>query len=225
MTSEAVYKLVEEEIILGRLKPRERLPESALCRRLKVSRTLLREVFRRLEGVGLLTLQPNRGVVVRDFSPSEVEDVYYLRTALERAAIPLIIQRVRPEDIRGLRTLAREFETACRRGAMAEMILTNLAFHRRLTQMSGNAFLRQSLEASHLQTHQIRYLAWLDPARVHRSIREHKAILGALARRDAATLWRVVRAHLAAGQGDYRRIFPVGERSDDLPRVRHPRAG
>ena len=88
MTSDAVYRLLEKEIILGHLKPRERLPESALCRRLKASRTLLREVFRRLEGAGLVTFQSNRGVAVRDFSPSEVEDVYYLRTVLERAAIP-----------------------------------------------------------------------------------------------------------------------------------------
>ena len=88
MTSDVVYKLLEKEIILGHLKPRERLPESALCRRLKASRTLLREVFRRLEGAGLVAFQPNRGVAVRDFSPSEVEDVYYLRTALERPRVP-----------------------------------------------------------------------------------------------------------------------------------------
>ena len=225
MTSDAVYRLLEKEIILGHLKPRERLPESALCRRLKASRTLLREVFRRLEGAGLVALQPNRGVAVRDFSPSEVEDVYYLRTALERAAIPLIIQRVRPEDIRDLRKLAGEFETACRRGVMAAMILSNLAFHRRLTQVSGNAFLQQSLAASHLQTHQIRYVAWLSPARVQRSIREHKAILTALVQRDRAALWRVVRAHLAAGREDYRRIFPVGESVEHAPDFHRPEAG
>jgi DNA-binding GntR family transcriptional regulator len=68
------------------------------------------------------------------------KEIIYLRTALERAAIPLI-------------------------------------FHRRLTQASGNTFLQQSLAVSHLQTHQIRYVAWLSPARVQRSIREHKAIL------------------------------------------------
>ena len=38
-----------------------------------------------------MTLQPNRGVVVRDFTPQEVENVYYLRGVLERAAVPLIV--------------------------------------------------------------------------------------------------------------------------------------
>ena len=135
------------------------------------------------------------------------------------------MQRVRPVDIRDLRKLAGEFEAACRRGAMAAMILTNLAFHRQLTQMSRNAFLQQSLATSHLQTHQIRYVAWLSPARVQRSIRGHKTILMALVRRDGAALWRVVRAHLAAGREDYRRIFPVGEGVRHAPDVHRPGAG
>jgi DNA-binding GntR family transcriptional regulator len=225
MTGETVYETLEEDIILGRLKPRERLPESALCRRLGISRTLLREVFRRLEGAGLVTLQPNRGVVVRDFSPQEIDDVYYLRTVLERAAIPLIIQRVRPEDLLALRELAAKFEAACRRNSMPVMILCNLAFHRRLARICGNAFLCQSLELSHLQTHQIRYVAWLSDARVQRSIREHRTIIGALARRDAAALRRIVLTHLSAGRADYRRIFPIGDESrhDGGPRI--PRTG
>lgn len=207
---ESIYQMLERELILGRLKPRERLLEAELCRRLGISRTLLREVFRRLEGAGLVTLQPNRGVVVRDFSLQEVEDVYYLRTALERAAIPLIVERVRPADIRALRELQREFERACRAVDMGGMILSNLAFHRRLSQISGNPFLYKSLEISHLQTQQIRYVAWLDPARVQKSIREHRQILAALARRSTAAYEQALVTHLAGGKGDYQRIYPVG---------------
>jgi len=210
VNGESVYQKLEREIILGHLKPRERLLEAELCHRLGVSRTLLREAFRRLEGVGLVTLQPNRGVVVRDFTLQEVEDVYYLRTALERAAIPLIVARVRPADLRALRELQREFERACRTADMGGMILSNLAFHRRLSQISGNPFLYKSLEISHLQTQQIRYLAWLDAARVQTSIRGHRQIVAALARRSAAAYEQAVLTHLAGGKGDYQRIFPVG---------------
>ena len=225
MTGEAVYKTLEEDIILGRLKPRERLPESVLCRRLGVSRTLLREAFRRLEGAGLVTLQPNCGVVVRDFTPQEVDDVYYLRTALERAAIPLIVQRVRPEDVRDLRELTGQFEEACRREDMAGMILSNLMFHRRLARIAGNAFLCQSLELSHLQTHQVRYVAWLSAARVQRSVREHRTMIGALIRRDAAALRSIVMTHLSAGRDDYRRIFSIGDEPCRAGGPRRPRAG
>jgi DNA-binding GntR family transcriptional regulator len=210
VNGESVYQGLEREIILGRLKPRERLPESPLCRRLGVSRTLLREVFRRLEGAGLVTLQPNRGVVVRDFSAQEVEDVYYLRRTLELAAVPLIVQRLTPADLHALREIETEFERACRQADMAGMILSNLAFHRRLDEVSGNPFLCQFLAISHLQTQQIRYLAWLGGRGVQGSIREHRAILAALARRDAARFGQAIEKHLRHGWGDYRRTFPVG---------------
>jgi DNA-binding GntR family transcriptional regulator len=222
VNGESVYQTLEREIILGRLKPRERLLESQLCRRLGVSRTLLREVFRRLEGAGLVTLQPNRGVVVRDFTPQEVEDVYYLRTALERAAVPLIVTRIRPADLCALREIQRKFEAACRAQDMSEMILVNLAFHRRLDEASGNPFLCQSLQVSHLQTQQIRYVAWLSVPRVQKSIREHRAMLTALARKDAGRFVRVLEAHLQGGKEDYRCIFPVGK---DETQTEHDREG
>lgn len=211
MNGDALFAELERQMILGLLRPRERLVEAELCRKLGVSRTLLREVFRRLQGVGLVTLSPNRGVLVRDFTRQEVEDVYYLRTALERAAVPLIVQKARGTDLLALRRLAREFEAACRLGDMGRMILANLAFHRRLDGISGNAFLCQSLEISRLQTQQIRYLAWVSDRRVQESVREHRGILAALARRDAAGLERAILLHLAGGQGDYQRIFPFGE--------------
>jgi DNA-binding GntR family transcriptional regulator len=153
-----------------------------------------------------------------------VEDVYYLRTALERAAVPLIVRNVTAADLLTLRKLEREFEAACRLRDMEQMILANLAFHRRLDRVSGNAFLCQSLETSHLQTQQICYMAWLNDRRVQESVREHRAILAALARPDAAALERAILLHLAGGKGDYQQIFPVGEppaaRSGPAPRGR-----
>lgn len=228
MNGESVYQALEREIILGHLKPRERLLESQLCRRLGVSRTLLREVFRRLEGAGLVTLQPNRGVVVRDFTAQEVEDVYYLRTVLEQAAVPLIVKRLTPADLGALREIEAEFERACRQGDMVGMILSNLAFHRRLDEVSGNRFLCQFLAISHLQTQQIRYMAWLGGRGVQGSIREHRAILAALARRDAARFGQAVEKHLQHGWGDYRRTFPVGSDAGEVrptDNARTPRRG
>jgi DNA-binding GntR family transcriptional regulator len=160
LNSDAVYTTIEREIIIGQVKPRERLLESELCRRLGVSRTLLREVFRRLVGSGLITLQPNRGCTVRDYTAQEIEDLYYLRTILEQAASPLIIRRMEAKDLKELKAIQFEFESACRRQDVASMILTNLAFHRRLDEISGNSFLCQALETSHRQTQQIRHMVW-----------------------------------------------------------------
>jgi DNA-binding GntR family transcriptional regulator len=206
---EEVYRELERQILLGILKPRERLVEVELCRKLGISRTLLREVFRRLEGVGLVSFSPNRGVIVRDFSEKEVEQVYFVRTVLEKAAVPLIMQRITSEDLQQLRTLNQGFEEASRTGNIAGMILSNLAFHRRIWRIADNAFLCRLLETAQLHTDQVRYIVWLDRVRVDRSVKEHREMLLALAERDRARFEEAVEKQIDGGRTDYRRIFSV----------------
>ncbi len=210
MSGDAVYAELEREIILGILRPRERLVEADLSTKLGVSRTLLREVFRRLQGVGLVSLSPNRGAVVRDFSPKEIDDLYVVRSVLERAVAPLIVGRITPASLQELRLLNREFEDACRRRNMPEMIWSNITFHRRMSAVSGNSFLCQLLDISRLQTNQIRYLVWLSPDRVEESIRDHREMLAALSRKDAARFEAALFRHVEGGKGDYQRVFPIG---------------
>lgn len=207
MTADGVYQELERQIILGMLRPRERLVEADLCRRLGISRTLLREMLQRLEGVGLITLTPNRGAVVRDFSSKEIEDLYFVRSLLERAVAPLIVERVTAEDLHELGILNRQFEEACERQNMADMILTNLAFHRRMSQVCGNPFLYRLLDISRLQTNQIRYIAWSRRDRVQDSRRDHQGMLAALAHGDAAAFEAALLRHVAGGKRDYQEIY------------------
>jgi DNA-binding GntR family transcriptional regulator len=207
MTADEVYVWLEQEIIVGALKPRERLLELELCKHLGISRTLLREVFRRLEGGGLVKFHPNRGVAVRDFTPDEIEDVYAVRLVLEKMAAPLIIQKVAKDDLRTLRQLNQAFEAAVGRADMPAMVLANRAFHGQLALLSGNRFLCQLLNAAFLHTHQARYLAWADKQSGQQSIQEHREILSAVAQNDLARYLSVTEKHLARGKGDYQRIF------------------
>ncbi len=207
MAADTLYNELERQILLGILRPRERLVEADLCRKLQVSRTLLREVLQRLEGVGLVTLSPNRGAIVRDFSPKDIEDLYFVRSVLERAVARLIVERVTTQDLHELGALNQEFERACERQDMAGMILTNIAFHRRMAQISGNPFLCRHLNISRLQTNQIRYIAWANRDRVRESRQDHQEMLAALFRRDAAAFEAALFRHVAGGKKDYQEIY------------------
>lgn len=207
VTSEEIYRELEYAILIGNLQPRERLVEADVCQKLSASRTLVREVFRRMEGVGLIKLSPNCGATVRDFTRDEVEEVYFLRMLLEKAAVPLICRHVTRGDLAGLRALNQTFADACVAGDMPKMIQGNLEFHRRLTAVTRNVTLQQFLEISRLQTHQARYIVWADERSVERSLQEHEEMLAALGRRDARTLKAVILRHIARGKRDYHRIF------------------
>jgi DNA-binding GntR family transcriptional regulator len=90
---------------------------------------------------------------------------------------------------------------------MASMILTNLAFHRRMSQVSGNPFLCRHLDISRLQTNQIRYIAWANRDRVRESRQDHHEMLDALSRRDAAAFEAALFRHVAGGKKDYQEIY------------------
>ncbi|WP_232462501.1 GntR family transcriptional regulator [Bordetella genomosp. 9] len=80
--------LVQEEILRGiksgELTVGSRLNESELSQRLGVSRSPLREAFRALEEAGLVRLEKNRGVFIRDLSDEEAAELYDLRSGLTR---------------------------------------------------------------------------------------------------------------------------------------------
>ena len=79
----ALVDVLEEEIVLGWLQPRERLVEEELSRRFATKRHLVREAIFELERMGLVERVPNKGAVVRSLDPLEVRQVYDVRIALE----------------------------------------------------------------------------------------------------------------------------------------------
>src|SRR5690606_8885303 len=81
--SEATYEALREWIVSGELEPGRRLDQKWLAGVLNVSRMPLRQALQRLESEGLVQNRPYRSAVVSPLSPSEMEDIYAGRAALE----------------------------------------------------------------------------------------------------------------------------------------------
>src|SRR5918997_2561481 len=81
-----VVRALEFDILLGRLRPRERLVEDALMTRFSAKRHVIRRALDELERIGVVVRARNRGAAVRDFSAQEVEEVYEIRELLQRHA-------------------------------------------------------------------------------------------------------------------------------------------
>src|SRR5271154_4550106 len=77
---------LEEDIVLGRRHPRERLVEQDLCDRFNTHRADVRLSFFELEKKGIIQRIPNRGAIVRDLTPKEVTEIYAVREELETMA-------------------------------------------------------------------------------------------------------------------------------------------
>lgn len=71
----AIAGRLENMIISGEIESGGKLNEYALAQQLHVSSSALREAVRLLEQLGLVTIQPNRGVFVRRVSLKEALDL------------------------------------------------------------------------------------------------------------------------------------------------------
>jgi DNA-binding GntR family transcriptional regulator len=90
LRSKSLPMLVQDEIVrmlhAGEIESGAKLNEVALAGRLGVSRGPVREAFRALEEAGLVKLEKNRGVFVRDISDSEAHELYDVRAGFDELA-------------------------------------------------------------------------------------------------------------------------------------------
>lgn len=137
---------IRERILRGELVPGERITETRLGKDLGVAQPSVREALFLLERQGLVRRVPNLGTFVTEFSLEEVSNLYQIRRELEGLAAELAARRVSPEEIRELRRLVEKMKAAAIKEGKWGYLQNDLAFHRRLWELSGNKQLADLLE-------------------------------------------------------------------------------
>lgn len=210
LQTRSVSDLVHEEILrlikVGELAAGDKLNELSFAQHFKVSRAPIREAFRGLEAAGLVKLEKNRGVFVREIGETEARELYELRAALDEATGRLLAPRIVDAQLKELRNQLKRLDAAAERGDMTLYFSLNIDFHDRIVEMTGNAtlleFYRRVIDRMHLLRR--RYFAVTHES--HASQDEHRAIISALATRDPERAARTMRAHV---DGGYRRLIAV----------------
>ncbi|MGV9848224.1 FadR/GntR family transcriptional regulator [Streptomyces sp. NPDC003442] len=207
----------------GRWRPGERLPnEVALAAELGVGRSSVREAVRLLAHDGLVEVRHGSGTyAARPPAPAgegdmrrllrraRLREVYEVRRALEVEAARLAAGRIRPEDIGRLRDqLALREERAG--GDPSAFIDADLAFHRTVVELSGNAVLLGLFTSVLPVLHEaLVEMVSHEPALPDVSC-AHAELLDGLARGDADTAIAATVSHLEAVM----ELFDSGSESD-----------
>jgi len=84
---DTAYRSFMDYLLSGQLKPGLLVSQRELCETTGSSIGAMREALKRLEAEGVITLIPQRGVMVRDPSEGEINDVYEVRKIIETHAI------------------------------------------------------------------------------------------------------------------------------------------
>jgi DNA-binding GntR family transcriptional regulator len=139
-----ISELLLDAILSGKLRPGDRLNESALARQLRVSRAPIREALQTLQEQGLVMNQPRRGMFVVSLDEEELQKINSLRLVLEAEALRLCRALAGAQNIRKLQQLAEKMERSTGSTAL-EATHMDLDFHRTLWSFSGNEFLEKTL--------------------------------------------------------------------------------
>ncbi|MEO5691596.1 MAG: phosphonate utilization associated transcriptional regulator [Usitatibacter sp.] len=191
-----VHRELERRILAGVLAPGDKINEEDIAGQLSVSRGPVREAFRALESSGLVRMEKNRGVFVRQVSLAEADEIYEVRAGLDELVGRLLAERITSSELRQLRDLLTRMQQAARAKDVDAYYPLNVTFHDRLVELTGNRTLiaayRRLVNELHLYRRQTLERG-ADSFPI--STREHAEIVDALARKDADKAGKLLYEH------------------------------
>lgn len=195
-----VQRELERMIIAGDIAVGEKLNEVALATALGVSRGPVREAFRALEETGLVRIEKNRGVFVRELSLAEADDIYEIRAAFDQMAGRKLALSITPAQLASLRALLEAMAAATRQNDLERYHPLNLRFHDALVEYANNPKLLQMYRrlVNELSLYRRHALAQHD--RLPTSTREHLRILEGIVSGDPDTAGRRLHDHAMASR-------------------------
>jgi len=202
-----IARAIEEDIVLGRRQPKERLVEQDLCEQFDTHRGDVRLALFELEKKGLVERIPNRGAQVRGLTPVEVMEIYAVREELEVMAVRAISFPVAPKDIEKLVKLQRQHSAAVAAGDLLTVFYSNLSFHQLLFGLCGNACLIETIDLLAQKVYGIRSYAHAFPQSLDQARCDHLDMIKALRASRRDDLVDLTRRHLKPSPEAYIRAY------------------
>src|SRR4051812_7685472 len=142
-----VVEAILHSIFVGAYRGGDRLVEEELADTLGVSRTPVREALGELVGIGLVTVKPNHGAVVRPFGPQQIRELFHVRQVLEAEAARLAAGRIPAAALTAIRQQTQAFIHAHPRTAewAAGTILVDKQFHESIRAHCGSERLAEEI--------------------------------------------------------------------------------
>ena len=211
-----VQRELERMILAGKLPAGTKLSEAAIADLLGVSRGPVREAFRALEESGLVRLEKNRGVFVRQIDVAEADEIYELRAVLDEFVGRRVAARARQNDVRDLRALIDRMDKAAVKRDLDAYHRANLAFHDRLVELAGNSKLLATYRRLVNELSLYRRAAIAQAGALPLSSHQHHDIVEKIAAGHAAAAGRALYEHALGSQ---ERMHAASAATSAAPRV------
>lgn len=195
-----LYDDLKRQILTMELEPDEDLDEGSLSERYGVSRTPVRETFRRLAGEGYVDIRENRGARVVPMDYSTLRNFFLVAPMIYAAIGRLAVRNFKPKQLSALKDTQERFRAASKVRDAQSLVIENNRFHGIMGEMSGNVYLQPSLNRLLIDHARIGHTFYRPHSedmekRFQCAIEHHDSFIRAIAARDEDAVVNLVFDH------------------------------
>ena len=193
---EQIYGIVRTLILTGEIGPGAIIDEKAIAFQLGVSRTPVREAVKKLSDENLVEVKAQSATSVAPIDRKLIHESFLIRRALEIESIGLAAPRMNGRHAERLEELHLLHTRAIQARRYVDAIARDDGFHRYISEISDLPRLWQAIEISKAQLDRCRYLTVPRQGQAEATLAQHREVIDALLRKDAALSRRMLGAHL-----------------------------
>lgn len=201
----SIVQSIKQDIIFGRLRPRERLIEEDITAQFEASRHIVRAAMNELEQLGLVTRRPNKGVTVRDFTVEEVDQIYEIRAFLQTEAARQLPMPANNALVSALEEIHAQYCQAHDQGELQRVCSLNNRFHRTIWGACRNQYLAKLIDRVWTETLGIRCYGIGDPVLLGLARQEHAEMIEMLRKGDRDGFLKLTVDHMQPSLEAYKR--------------------
>jgi DNA-binding GntR family transcriptional regulator len=192
-----VFDLLREAIINMNLVPGTVLSRQELQLQFGLSSTPIRDALTRLAEEALVDIFPQHATVVSRIDLDHARQAAFLRRSIEVEVVHNLAGNPDPALIEKLQQNLRQQQALAESGALAEFSAVDRAMHRMMYDAAGVPDLWTVMLKRNGHIERLRRLHLPMKGKVDQTIRDHIAIVAAIAAGDPAAAAQEVRAHLS----------------------------
>ncbi len=220
-----VFEQMKQLIVSGEWKPGDKLPsETELAAQFGISRVTVRQALQRLSVLNLVEIKLGEGSFIRQPDIEQPLDgliptvylsreanraVFEYREIIETASARLAARRAVSEDMVVLRALLKSSEQAAKAGRMKEFVELDLAFHRKIGEITGNPLIVRTNQILQ-DTLRLSMTEVIERMGCENALHFHNVIVEAVASHDEDRAASLMAEHI----GKNREFFPEEKTAD-----------
>ena len=216
-TVDLATDMIIEYLKSGEVEIGDKLPsEYMMCKRLNISRTTIRETYRKLQSLGYIEIKNGKGAFVKNREQdivqqaiswfrghtAQMSDYLQVRINLDPLAAQLAATHKTDSDIARLREIQNHFEKACEQKDNKAMAELDAKLHEAIVLMTQNELLIALIRIVNYYFEQLRQTSFKVQKNAYHAVEPHRLIIEAIAAGDQEKAARESIKHMLAAYND-----------------------